>query len=96
MTEIQYLLGCLAEECAEVAIRASKAQRFGTLEVQSGQALTNAGRISAEMNDVKAILEMLEDRGAPVFAYDDDQIKAKKAKLAKFMAYSRECGTLEC
>jgi hypothetical protein len=45
---------------------------------------------------VKAILEMLEDRGAPVFAYDDDQIKAKKAKLAKFMAYSRECGTLEC
>lgn len=92
MNRLEHLLWVLAEECAEVAQRASKAARFGMDEVQPGQALTNEERLWQEMNDLCAAGEMLItlrcqgglDRGA---------VDAKKTKVEKFLLYSTECGT---
>lgn len=100
MTRTEYLLTCMAEECNEVAQRASKALRFGLHEVQPGQELTNAARIIQEWVDLVAVVEfMLADEGIlnlKSFAGNfDSMILAKKEKVEKFMAYSKELGTLQ-
>src|SRR3546814_8926823 len=86
----EYLLDVAAEECADIAQRISEALRFSLGEVQPGQALTNAERIVGELVDLKAMVEMLEERGlidcAPL--HDRSLIAAKKAKVEKFSAYS--------
>jgi len=63
MTRSEHLLVILAEECNEVAQRVSKALRFGLEEIQPGQGKTNAERISDELDDLMAVLEMLCDEG---------------------------------
>lgn len=92
MTRLEHLLWVLAEECAEVAQRVSKAARFGMDEVQPGQELTNEERIWQEMNDLAGIGEMLIAlRGQG--GLSRDAMDAKKAKVEKFLLYSIECGT---
>lgn len=59
MTEIEYLLVCLAEEAAEVQHRVMKALRFGIDEVQEGQSLTNLERIAEEVRDFNFISNSL-------------------------------------
>jgi len=43
LNRAEYLLSVLAEECCEVAQRATKAQRFGLREIQPDQPFNNAG-----------------------------------------------------
>lgn len=92
MNRLEHLLWVLAEECAEVAQRASKAARFGMDEIQPGQALTNEQRLWAEMNDLTGVAEMLislrRQGGLSRPAVD-----AKKEKVETFLAYSAKCGT---
>ncbi|BCB28403.1 hypothetical protein SKTS_32890 [Sulfurimicrobium lacus] len=93
MNREQYLLVCLAEECAEVAQRVSKALRFGLDEIQPGQKLTNSQRITQELNDLAAVAEMLiADKS--IDGLQRGAVDAKKAKVKAFMAYSVQCGTL--
>jgi hypothetical protein len=94
----EYLLVCLAEECAEVTHRISKALRFGLKEIQPGQGRTNEQRIYDEIADLYAVLEILEEWGVlkpRAFTETDAAMRAKKIKVEKFMDYSREQGTLE-
>ena len=85
----KYLLGVAAEECAETAVRLSKAQRFGLEDVQPGQKLDNEQRISQEVTDLLAVLDML---GIP---YGNRKMKmAKWKKVLKFAKYSRSIGRL--
>lgn len=93
MTEDEHLLSCLAEECSEVAQRVSKALRFGLNEIQPGQPLTNAQRLSIELTDLYAVREMLLDQGL-IPELDPVAITEKKAKVKKFMEYARELGTI--
>lgn len=99
MTRTEHLLVMLAEECSEVAQRASKALRFGLAEVQPGQELTNAQRIAVELIDLAAVMEMIDEEvnGAAAFAVGDPDaaLAAKKVKVEKFLRYSAECGTLD-
>jgi NTP pyrophosphatase (non-canonical NTP hydrolase) len=89
----EHLLWIIAEECAEVAQRVSKAARFTLDERQPGQDLTNEQRIWQEFNDLMAGMMMLgEERGYD--GSDRAQIEMKKAKVEKFLAYSRRVGTL--
>lgn len=88
MTETQYLLAVLMEECAEVAQRASKGLRFTLEEVQPGQDETNQRRLERELADLIATSERL---GLTIRAEDK---AAKGEKLDKYMAYSRAIGTL--
>ncbi len=57
------VLTILAEECAEVTQRATKAIRFGLDEVQSGQTHTNAERLSMEIGDFLAAVSVLSSKG---------------------------------
>lgn len=94
MDRQEHLLVCLAEECVEVAHRASKALRFGLQEVEINQNKTNAQRISQEFNDLLAIIEMLEDEGMLDRPTDTHAIERKKAKVLAYMQYAKNCGTL--
>jgi NTP pyrophosphatase (non-canonical NTP hydrolase) len=94
MTRTEHLLWILAEECAEVAQRASKAARFGLTEVQPGQIKTNAQRLTDEMTDLSAISQMLFKEG-PLPAINFVSILNKEKKIEEFLLYSKECGTLD-
>lgn len=86
----KYLLDCLAEEASEVAIRASKAIRFGLQEIQPGQVYTNAARLRDELNDLLAVAEMLNAEAELYFQPCKDAMNAKQAKVNKFYNYSVE------
>lgn len=94
MNHTEHLLSCLAEECAEVSQRVSKALRFGLTEVQPGQPLTNAERIADELVDLLAVVGMLESEGVLDVPRDPVAINRKKDKVRRFMAYAKECGAL--
>jgi hypothetical protein len=97
MDERLHLLICLSEECAEIseqcsrlAVRVSKALRFGLQDVESGQPLTAVQRIAIEIADLVAVYEILSEAGivGPV------QVDRKKRKLAAFVEYAKQCGTI--
>ena len=93
LTEEQYLLICLAEECTEVTQRVTKQLRFGSDEVQPGQPLNNAERTAGELNDLLATHgRLIETRALPT--PDPAAILAKFGKIDRYMNYSRERGTL--
>ena len=94
MTETEHLLSCLAEECAEVGQRVSKALRFGLREIQPGQALTNVERIAAELQDVMAVAGMLASRGVLPDA-NPKALVTKIQKVEKYMEYARSIGTIK-
>jgi hypothetical protein len=85
-----YLLSHLAQECAEVVVRATKAQHFGLNEVEPGQEMTNRERLLYEVFDAMAMVEVLKDFG--VLPHDFSgllvAIEDKKAKAAHFRRYS--------
>lgn len=86
------ILNIIIEECAEVQHRACKALRFGLSEVQPGQDLTNAERLSDEIGDLFGILDLAVDEGL----LPEDRIRAaifaKKEKLKTFMQTERADG----
>lgn len=95
MTEEQILLVMLMEECDETSQRASKAIRFTLDEIQSGQPLTNAERIVYEFNDIVAIMEILHYKKLIPQMIDHEAISIKKAKIEKWLKYSKEIGTVK-
>lgn len=93
MTRTEHLLVILTEECAEVAHRASKALRFGLLEKEPGQDLTNSARLAGEIDDLWAAVKMLRAAGA-MRGLLSRRVEDKREKVESFLAYSAECGTL--
>jgi NTP pyrophosphatase (non-canonical NTP hydrolase) len=93
MNRTEHLLTCLAEECAEVSQRVSKALRFGLHEVQPGQADNNAERIAAELVDLCAVAEILVGEG--IIPDRPVSSRAKREKIEKFMEISRAQGVLQ-
>lgn len=97
MNEVEHLLVCLMEGCAEIQERASKALRFGLDEIEHGQDANNEQRIVGEIWDLVGVIEELQDHKALRGLASSDaghHIGGKRQKLRKFMAYARECGTL--
>lgn len=94
MTTQEHLLAILAEECAEIAQRASKALRFGLDEIQPEQPLTNAERIMEEFDDLRGVVGMMQDR-ALLPGSVARRIQAKQEKVGKFLRYSAECGCVD-
>lgn len=100
MNRAEYLLTCLAEECDEVGQRVCKALRFSLSEVQPeqefGHEFDNAERIVLELEDLLAVAKILRDERvlrAPVIT--PDLVARKLNKIERFMAISREQGTLQ-
>lgn len=97
MTRTEHLLDILIEECAEVIQRATKAKRFGLNEKQPEHLLDNAERLTFELADLYAVVEMLEECDALTTPHylSSPVLNAKKQKVEKYLAYSAEqCGTL--
>ena len=100
MNKIEYLLTCLVEECAEVQQEATKSIRFG-LDDQFEDMPLNRERLVLEFIDVVAILDLLDQEGVlPSELFSNETmserlIQKKKEKVAKYMEYARERGTLE-
>jgi len=101
MNRREYLLTCLMEEANEVAKAASKAIRFGIMEVYPNTNETNIDRLSRELNDLRAVTEMVESdvmTEDPFFlskAMDKDHRAQKKVKMEHYMEYSQALGVLE-
>lgn len=94
MTRIQYLLSKLAEEAAEVAQIALKAQIFGLHERYLDDP-TNIERVTLEINDMLAIIEMINEEAGNVISVNEDHVAEKIAKVEHYMEYSRQQGLLE-
>lgn len=95
MNQLQYLLTKLAEEGSEVAQIALKTQQFGPEEVMPGQPLNNFQRCHQELDDLWAMVEMLNDQYQFDYTPNRDRIEAKKAKVRKYRGYSIHLGLVE-
>lgn len=99
MNQQEHLITVFAEELGEVAVellslqkQLFKAMRFG-IDEQRDLPTSNRERIEAEWQDLLGSVEKL--RGASINLMPDiDAIQAKMMKIDKYMAYSKELGTL--
>ena len=94
MNRLEHLLTILGEEGAELAQTASKANRFGVFE-QRDLPTSNAERMQIELNDVIAMVRMLNIEIPELnLHFDEQMIQAKIVKVERYLLYSKECGTL--
>lgn len=95
MTRVEHLLVHLGEEASEITKDVSKALRFGPEEVYEHIGMSNAERIVNEINDLWAIVELLQHEDLfPVQILNRDRIRAKKEKVEKYLEYSKSLGRL--
>lgn len=94
MSNLQYLLTKLAEECTEVGQMAAKCQQFGMNEVYDGDGnvATNRERLHAEINDLLGVIDLFNEEEGFDFVRDERAISAKKEKIKKYRGYSIELG----
>lgn len=94
MNRTDHLLVIVAEECAEVAQRATKALRFGLSEVQEGQPLNNAERLMEEYADLVGVIEMLQAEGH-LPDVPRARVDFKKAGVERWLGHSKANGRLD-
>lgn len=96
MNNEQYLLLKLDEECKEVGIIANKSIQFGLDSDDNGNIpFTNKQRLFAELNDVLASIEMLNEECNLGFVPDRNAIENKKTKVKKYRNVSKELGNVK-
>lgn len=95
LTNEQFLLIKLAEECQEVAQRALKAAQFGLDEVQVGTSTNNADRLEEELDDLFGILRMMKMEDVFTFEPDPNALREKARKVEKYRQYSRDLGLVQ-
>lgn len=99
MTNEQYLLGKLAEEAAELAQIAIKAQQFGLDKVFGGESnvagKSNRERIEDEFNDVLTAVGMVNDLGGTMINVDTQKIDARMIEVKKWQQHAVELGKVE-
>lgn len=94
MNVIQYFLGKIAEETAELAQRALKAQQFGLEEKQEGQELNNLQRMLDEYLDLIVTVEFFvthQDLGVSTRP-DNSKTLDRKSKMREYLALSKSLG----
>ena len=89
------LLTHLAEECAEVAQRVCKVNRFGLGDIEDGKTHTAKQRLEDEIYDVLGVLYRLNELDIVTIDFTDDRIFAKKKKIEIYLKYSEFLGTLQ-
>lgn len=88
----QLLLLKLMEECTEVAKEAAKCMQFGMDEVYEPIGKANRERLADELNDVMAIIQMLNNGTNLRYTRDEEAIKAKIEKVLHYAQYSADLG----
>jgi NTP pyrophosphatase (non-canonical NTP hydrolase) len=95
MTDREWTLTTLAEECMELGQRITKALRFGIHEVQEGQELDNLERINQEFNDVLGTAEVLRlQHDLHILVRDETQVSAKIKKVIKYKQHAIREGVI--
>lgn len=89
ITEREYYLSCVGEECLEVAFRISKAIRFGLMEVQSEQKLNNWQRIAEEYDDLLTAMDVLLEQEGLTYNRDIPTQQAKRAKIKYYLEHAK-------
>lgn len=96
MNNLQYLLMKLDEECKEVGICSSKIMQFGLNSDNNGEnVLNNKESLFLELNDVLAVIQLLNEECQLGFTPDQDAIERKKLKLKKFRTISKNMGLVD-
>lgn len=95
MKNWQYLHLKLSEECNEVGQMASKNMHFGREERQFSDGESNRERLHNELNDILAIVELMNEEEGFDFSPDRDKIERKKDKVKFYRDYSRSLGLVE-
>jgi len=95
MRKFQYLLNKLAEEGSEVAQIALKTAQFGFFEAMPGQPFNNLERCHQELDDIAAIVEMLNEECGFQYEPSRHRILLKKERVKKYRDYSISLGMVE-
>ena len=82
MNLLQYYLLKLSEECNEVGQMASKCMQFGLMEKHPDLQENNLQRLHMELDDLNAIIEVLNYRFNFDYKPSKERISEKKAKYA--------------
>lgn len=100
----EHILTVLMEECAEVAKECSKALRFGLDDKvtmnpdgpRGTEGPTNREKLSDELNDLIGVTHMLIHEGILPPEWQDAEKQVRKgAKVARFMRYAMNVGSLQ-
>lgn len=94
MNRFQFLLVKLAEEANEVGQMSLKTAQFGKDEIMPTQPLTNAERTHLELDDLMAIVEMLNEEYQFGYQQNEENKVVKKNKVNKFYNYSVSLGLI--
>ena len=106
MDRKEHLLTILGEECSELHQDICKALRFGMNDKSPISVLDNTQLMFKEFNDILAMVDMINEyvtnepwNGVTyteegILYRDENMIQAKKAKVEKYLLYSKEKGTL--
>lgn len=95
MNYLQHLLLKLSEEANEVGQIASKCMQFGLLECHPDLRENNKQRLHAELNDLLAVVEMLNQNYDLGFQPDREAIDKKIQKIKEYRNYSVSLGCVE-
>ncbi len=91
----QLLFLKLSEECNEVGQECSKIIQFGMDEVYEPIGISNRDRLRGELQDVFAIVQILNEELDLGFVPSPEAVDVKRAKLMHYAQYSKELGTLK-
>jgi len=96
MNRREHLLTILQEECAEVIQCVSKIKRFGLENYQPATGKRNIDILRDELNDILAMIYMLEEDGVSLKPHvpDANKIKQKKEKVETYLIVSEDEGCL--
>lgn len=102
MNTTEHTMVCGAEEAGEVATAAlavakalHKGLRFGQNDINPEREATSVEVLAAELNDLTAVVEMLQEAGVPLPGlHSRDAIEAKKRKVRDWMQYAKQRGAL--
>ena len=92
MRRLQYLMLKIAEECAEVAQVVSKIMQFGFENCHPETKKTNRERLYEELDDLNAIIEILNDQYYMKYIPNRERIEAKKEKIKYYYKISEDLG----
>lgn len=98
MTTTEHLLAKLNEECVEIAKDCCKAMLFGLDDRKplESNSLSNREKIVNELNDLAAVVEMMEAKGIiPRDWQNEAKMFSKKEKVRHWMTHARKVGTLQ-
>lgn len=94
MTRLQWLLGKLAEEGSEVTKNALKTMQFGPIAVAPDQTYNNFLLCHEEIDDMVAVIEMLNEEFRFGYRINRERVDDKKKKLEYFYQVSRDAGMI--